>query len=710
MSEVGQRSDSLTKGDRDVRGPRGINIQRNESISQDIANTSVVDAVMQATNTNTTAPVMSTGSVDHQRMVVDLSLPSVDTNRKYLPLRTTAPLEPIPIPIDTVDEPEFDKHKVLDAKIDILLENLCKSPDLFDQRFYESMIHTKNWSEQISKGRMRHYLLNDVIYCVIIKILTEKDSSNLKYTLPRSFRRSLTRNEYTIRNGLLYFSGADDTKLAPDQVIWKDFEGRKAHAEGYCVPPKLRNVVMDYFHTALELAHQGMQRLQYLMEGRVYWKGMIADIRRYVKRCQTCHLAKQTSNKSEGLMQLFESDETFHTVHIDIVGTMPVTKSGNRYILTIMDRYSRMVKCICIPSITAVAVAEAFRNHWLLQYGTPKFILSDRGSQFTGLIFEVLAKLSGFEQRFTTAYHPETNGRLERFHRFLKQRLRCIAHDHNLDFLNMHDWDVFIPGIAFAYNVTPNRMTEHCPYEVVFGKRVRLPIDAHFETDPHRVAEDVVQRRKYAPGASGKFALNAGHRSYIDKMAEYYQAMDAHIKFNMIRYNAQRKVDYDKHRIPPTEYYNGDEVWIDADERHVGNVKKLPINRVHGVIVDKIGDNAYTLRLSKSHRYVPVNVSQIYKILPVEADETKSNDGLTKSARAHIQTGQTVAAKYNDRVRKVKQAKERRKRKRSTANDTAEPQRKRPRIDPRDRTADALIRPPLSPRRRPADSIVRTRK
>ena len=289
MSEVGQRSDSLTKGDRDVRGPRGINIQRNEPISQDIASTTVVDAVMQATNTNTTAPVMSTGSVDHQRMVVDLSLPSVDTNRKYLPLRTTAPLEPIPIPIDTVDEPEFDKHKVLDAKIDILLENLCKSPDLFDQRFYESMIHTKNWSEQISKGRMRHYLLNDVIYCVIIKILTEKDSSNLKYTLPRSFRRSLTRNEYTIRNGLLYFSGADDTKLAPDQVIWKDFEGRKAHAEGYCVPPKLRNVVMDYFHTALELAHQGMQRLQYLMEGRVYWKGMIADIRRYVKRCQTCH-------------------------------------------------------------------------------------------------------------------------------------------------------------------------------------------------------------------------------------------------------------------------------------------------------------------------------------------------------------------------------------------------------------------------------------
>ena len=138
-------------------------------------------------------------------------------------------------------------------------------------------------------------------------------------------------------------------------------------------------------------------------------------------------------------------------------------------------------------------------------------------------------------------------------------------------------------------------------------------------------------------------------------------------------------------------------------------MKKLPINRVHGVIVDKIGDNAYTLRLSKSHRYVPVNVSQIYKILPVKADESKSNDGLTNSARTHIKTGQTVTAKIHDRHRKRKQATERRKRKRSAANDTSEPQRKRPRIDPRDRTDDALIRPPLSPRRRPADSIIRTR-
>ena len=73
MSEVGQRSGSLTKGDRDIRVNQGYNMQRNEPISQDTASTSVVDAVMQATNTNTTVPVSSVGPVDHQRMVIDLS-------------------------------------------------------------------------------------------------------------------------------------------------------------------------------------------------------------------------------------------------------------------------------------------------------------------------------------------------------------------------------------------------------------------------------------------------------------------------------------------------------------------------------------------------------------------------------------------------------------------------------------------------------------
>ncbi|MCP4478195.1 MAG: transposase family protein, partial [Planctomycetaceae bacterium] len=323
----------------------------------------------------------------------------------------------------------------------------------------------------------------------------------------------------------------------------------------------------------------------------------------------------------------------------DIVGPMPVTQSGNRYLLTIMDRSSRMVKCIALPAISAPAIAEAFRNHWLLQFGTPIHILSDPRSQFTGFVFEMLAKLSGIEQLFTTAYHPETNGRLERFHRFLKQRLRCIAQEHKLDFLKMHDWDVFIPGISFAYNVTPNRMTNHSPYEIVFGKRVKLPLFSHFETDVNAVAEDVTERRQTAPGASGRFTMDAGHRAYVSKMAEYYDKMDKHIKANMLKYNKQRKTYFDKNRIDATEYQNMTEVWVDADERKVGNARKLPINRMHGTIIDRIGENAYTIQLTKSGKYMPVNVSQIYREIPVMANATKSEDGLTKAAKGSHRTG-----------------------------------------------------------------------
>merc|ERR1711969_468457 len=106
-----------------------------------------------------------------------------------------------------------------------------------------------------------------------------------------------------------------------------------------------------------------------------------------------------------------------------------------------MDRFSRMVKLVCLPTVTAPAIAMAFRNHWLLEYGSPEHILTDRGSDFTGMVFAILGKLFGFSHKLTTSYHPETNGRLERFHRYLKERLRTVSHVRDLDFLTDDDWD-----------------------------------------------------------------------------------------------------------------------------------------------------------------------------------------------------------------------------------------------------------------------------
>ena len=88
-----------------------------------------------------------------------------------------------------------------------------------------------------------------------------------------------------------------------------------------------------------------------IMAHRVYWKGIYKDVKQYVADCKSCRVAKTNANKREGFMQLFAVHKPFEVVHLDIVGPLPRTKSGNRYTLTMMDRYSRMVKLVSYQNV-----------------------------------------------------------------------------------------------------------------------------------------------------------------------------------------------------------------------------------------------------------------------------------------------------------------------------------------------------------------------
>ncbi|MCP5016830.1 MAG: transposase family protein, partial [Ketobacter sp.] len=469
------------------------------------------------------------------RLVVNIPndkpiLSDIDNDIDMDDMKQMYPNEPKYIADDTK---YFRKQKeIVDKEIRTLLHSISKSTNPFDIRLNQLL--ENDWSKTINQHSLRAHLLNDVIYCTIIKILVEKNQSHLIYTLPKVFQNDITSGYYSMKHGLLYYNGRnDEEKIKHDNQIWKTW------LEGYCIPPKLRKDILTYFHTSLSTNHQGGERMRFLMAGKVYWKGMIRDIRRFVSGCDTCYLSKQTPNRREGYMNQFITTKPFEIVHMDIVGPLPRTKSGNRYILTMMDRYSRMVKCICLPIITASAIASAVRNHWLLNFGTPEYLLSDRGSYFTGFIFKLLGKLSGFNQLFTSAYHPETNGRLERFHRFLKQRLRMIAFDRNMDFLSNHDWDNFIPNISFSYNITPNRMNKISPFDIIYGNRIKLPIERMLNRDISNEADAIEKDTQQTTGIRGSsgFKIDSTHRSYIDSMRDIYLDLDNYIQMSRTPYN-----------------------------------------------------------------------------------------------------------------------------------------------------------------------------
>ncbi|MCP4477245.1 MAG: hypothetical protein GY818_04050, partial [Planctomycetaceae bacterium] len=124
------------------------------------------------------------------------------------------------------------------------------------------------------------------------------------------------------------------------------------------------------------------------------------------------------------------------------------------------------------------------------------------------------------------------------------------------------------------------------------------------------------------------------------------------------RYQSYQKTAFDQKRVPAVHYDCFEEVWIDETDTQVGTAAKVNANRRKGVIVDKIGENSYLVKLTKSGRYTPVNVGRMYKVL--EYDSEDFADPLTLSAKRHIELSKYTNSAARGVMNRSKQRKKRR--------------------------------------------------
>ena len=123
-------------------------------------------------------------------------------------------------------------------------------------------------------------------------------------------------------------------------------------------------------------------------------------------------------------------DRRFGYLHLDLVGPLPESH-GQIYIFTIADWFSLWVEAIPLVDITAESCVRALLHGWIFRYGVPNDIVADRGAQFTSTLWRQLHDVFGIKCSNTTAYHPQANGMIERFHRQLKASLMAVAGNGN---------------------------------------------------------------------------------------------------------------------------------------------------------------------------------------------------------------------------------------------------------------------------------------
>jgi len=229
------------------------------------------------------------------------------------------------------------------------------------------------------------------------------------------------------------------------------------------VPHAFRRPVFDSLHG---LSHPGIRATQKLVTARYVWPHINTDVRRWAKTCLQCQRSKVQRHTTTPLGSFAPPDARFDKIHLDLVGPLPSSK-GFTYLLTCIDHFTRWPEAIPITDITAETVPEAFVSNWISRFGVPSTITTDRGAQFKSTLWEHLMHLLGTKRIRTTAYHPISNGMIERFHRQLKAALKCQPVPTN--------WVTALPLILLGIRTTLKEDLQCTAAELVYGTTLRLP-------------------------------------------------------------------------------------------------------------------------------------------------------------------------------------------------------------------------------------------
>nr|CTR11708.1 unnamed protein product [Calliphora vicina] len=228
------------------------------------------------------------------------------------------------------------------------------------------------------------------------------------------------------------------------------------------IPKDLRKSIFNGLHN---LSHPGAKTSTKLVTERYIWPFMKRDCRYWTKICQACQKAKISRHTKSPIGHFPLASRRFAEIHIDLVGPL-LPSNGQRYLLTCVDRFSRWMEAFPMPNCSSDTICETFMNGWISRFGSPDVIHTDRGRQFTSNNFRSLTQFLGTKIKFSTSYHPQSNGLVERFHRTLKASISC--HEES-------QWTKVLPLVLLGLRASVKDSIHCSPAEIVYGEILQLP-------------------------------------------------------------------------------------------------------------------------------------------------------------------------------------------------------------------------------------------
>ena len=296
---------------------------------------------------------------------------------------------------------------------------------------------------------------------------------------------------------------------------------------------------------------------------------MYKDVEHWVRSCVDCATRKNPKSIARAPLLPIPVDSAFQRLAVDVLGALPVTWSGNRYITVFMEYLTKWPEIFPVKNADAITIAKLLTEEIIPRHGAPRTLLSGRGKNFLSSLVLEVCKLYSIKKLNTTAYHPQTDGLVEKMNSTLCQTLLMFVSKHQ------KDWDIFIPAALMAFRTSHCAATGESPFYLLYGREPLLPMDVSLlpPTDPtSSIAE---------------------HRRRIVTQIELAQRL---AKENIMRAQQTMKKRYDELSQPPG-FIAVDKVWVFTPKTFKGLSNKL-LHNYHGPyrVVEQLSPVHYRLR------------------------------------------------------------------------------------------------------------------
>ena len=247
-----------------------------------------------------------------------------------------------------------------------------------------------------------------------------------------------------------------------DGLLCRKFRGpSNSEYTQLVLPSSLHHKAFQNLHN--ELGHLGLHKTMEAIKQRYYWPGYEGDIQKWIAECASCQQRSAPQPAAQAPLGTITASHPFNKISWDIMGPLPLTAQGNRYVLVVTDLFSKWTEAFPLKSADSETLAKVLTDEVIFRYGIPSSLHSDQGTNLTSNLISSLCQNLGITQTRTSAYHPQGNAQVEQFNCTLEAMLAKTISD------NQKDWDLHIPRLMFAYRTTIHESTGYTPFHVTFG-------------------------------------------------------------------------------------------------------------------------------------------------------------------------------------------------------------------------------------------------